>query len=104
MVPFTPAMPDVSAITLLEPASYSSTAAALRDTPAERLAELVHHLSDAALVDARRAVHHHSVAGVTDPLAVVANALVQLRPPAAGREQRIDGADDTGQERRPTMW
>lgn len=54
--------------------------AGLDDTPYERLAELVHHLSDASMIDARRAVHHHGgSADIDDPLDIVATALVHLR-------------------------
>lgn len=46
----------------------------------DRLAELVHHLSDASLHEARRAVRHaNETCKNRDPLLVVAAALVQIR-------------------------
>lgn len=49
-------------------------------TPTERLAELVRHLSDVSLTEARRAVHHNALVDqLDDPLAIVAGALVHLR-------------------------
>jgi len=45
-----------------------------------RLAELVHHLSDAPVGEARRAVHLSGQdSDLGDPLSIVAAALVQLR-------------------------
>lgn len=50
------------------------------DTPSERLADLVHHLCEVPMSEARRAIHHNALAHRSDdPLAVVAGALVQLR-------------------------
>ena len=70
-------------ITPLTNASFTPLANLTTSTtegPHDRLAELVHHLSDAPLSDARRAVQRHRPAGdVADPLTVVAAAMVELR-------------------------
>lgn len=56
------------------------TATPIQTATPDRLAELVHHLSDAPLHEARRAIRHtHKTCNDHDPLSVVAAALVQLR-------------------------
>ncbi len=52
----------------------------IRKASPDRLAELVYHLGDVPLVEARRAVRRTGQAGDShDPLSIVAAALVQLR-------------------------
>ena len=71
MVPFT---------SLFTTSRFTNNTRQQPDTPSERLADLVHHLSEVPMSEARRAVHHNALAGKTDdPLAVIAGALVQLR-------------------------
>ena len=52
----------------------------IRKATPDRLAELVYHLGDVPLREARRAVHRTGqVSDCHDPLSIVAAALVQLR-------------------------
>lgn len=54
--------------------------AVIRRASPHRLAELVHHLSDASVSEARRAVHQtNATCDERDPLTIVAAALLQLR-------------------------
>ena len=65
--------------------SASTTGTASRPRP-DRLAELVHHLGEVPLTEARRAILQTGAdRDHLDPLSVVAGALVQLRREARAR-------------------
>ncbi len=107
MVPFTSQYANSG--TYSNNSTDSDDSARQPDTPSERLADLVHHLCEVPMSDARRAIHHNAHAGKTsDPLAVVAGAVVQLknerrapRHPASMSDRAPAGPGDGVW---PTMW